>query len=163
MILPIRLSMYNRFRINTIYVLNYAFLKRIFRMRTIHDIDDKPIPIELIGQEVIKMISNRFILTRAKQLYERSNQSLVKVEIEQVRKLRNLNFRNSSTIKILTCEIKILDVCASKSHIIIATENGVFCRGNSPFGQCGIEGYLDQFLKVNDRVFQSGIFFIFIN
>ena len=55
-------------------------------MRTIHDIDDKPIPIELIGQEVIKMVSNRFILTRAKQLYERSNQSLVKVEIEQVRK-----------------------------------------------------------------------------
>ena len=64
-------------------------------------------------------------------------------------------------MKILIFEIKILDVCASKSHIIVATENGVFCRGNSPFGQCGIEGYLDQFLKVNDRVFLSGIFFYF--
>ena len=65
----------------------YFFYNEIFfRMRTIHDIDDKPIPIELIGQEVIKMVSNRFILTRAKQLYERASQSLVKVEIEQVRK-----------------------------------------------------------------------------
>ena len=66
-------------------------------------------------------------------------------------------------MKILICEIKILDVCASKSHIVIATENGVFCRGNSPFGQCGIEGYLDQFLKVNDRVFLSGKKFLFLS
>ena len=53
-------------------------------MRSLFDIDGKLIPSELIGQEVVKMVSDSFILTRSGQLFERVSQSLVRVEIDQV-------------------------------------------------------------------------------
>ena len=44
----------------------------------------------------------------------------------------------------------------SDSHVVIASDSGVYCRGNSKYGQCGQLDFLTEFSKMSDLQFEIG-------
>ena len=83
--------------------------------------------------KVQKMVSDRFILSQEGVLFEKWENSWEQLPFTKVK-----------------------DVSISECHVIVATEQGVFCRGSSNYGQCGTSEDTTEFTKISDLTFEVG-------
>ena len=81
---------------------------------SVHSFYEEFLPSSLVGVDIAK-IESRFLLTNDGLVFEKINDDWFHCE------------KISDAV----------DISASNGHIVIATKNGVFCRGSNSHGQSG--------------------------